>query len=245
MDLNGNQVYRDLEEENKKFTWESYLQGNFDANNYQYYENFHHFVYDDNGCDYERYGCKIEKGDTVLDLGANIGVFAHRAEERGAAKVFSFEPVTITYDCLKKNIGSRTKAFKLGVGADSCCMNFKIHTDFRHIGGGTFDPHNTLKDLNIVYEEDCILIDINTAFDMLGHIDFMKIDIEGAEVGVLNAMRDEYLSSLRCLAVEFHSYEGFDEFQNNFVSRMNNLGFTQFVLYHGNSGLRTGNFWKI
>jgi hypothetical protein len=78
----GTEVLRDLKKENETFSVEKYINGEFDANNFQWYEMFHHFVYDDLGCDYERYGCYIREGDVVLDLGGNIGVFAHRAEER-------------------------------------------------------------------------------------------------------------------------------------------------------------------
>jgi hypothetical protein len=76
----GTEVLRDLEKENENFTRDAYNQGKFDANNYQWFEMFHHYNFDDIGCDYERYGCYIKEGDIVLDLGSNIGIFAHRAE---------------------------------------------------------------------------------------------------------------------------------------------------------------------
>ena len=40
---------------------------------------------------------------SILDIGANIGLFAHRAEVRGASKVISIEPLTPTFNCLIKN----------------------------------------------------------------------------------------------------------------------------------------------
>jgi FkbM family methyltransferase len=245
LDKEGIKKLRDLEEENKRFSREGYMIGLFDANNYQYYENFNHFVYDDLGCDYERYGCFIQEGDRVLDLGANIGIFAHRAETRGAAEVICFEPITPTFECLSLNVGEKTKVFKMAVGGENGFKNFKIHTDFTHIGGGTSDPFDSLGEREIVYQEDVYVIRINDIFQSFGKFDFVKIDIEGGEVEVLDAISDENLLSIRCLAVEFHSYDGFDEFQESFIQRMNSLGFTQFVLYHSNSGLRTANFWKI
>jgi FkbM family methyltransferase len=244
LDKDGNEVLRDLEKENENFSRDGYLNGDFDANNYQWYENFHHFVYEDNGCDYERMGCFIKEGDSVLDIGANIGVFAHRAETRGAGKVVCFEPISPTFECLKKNIGNKTTAHKMAVGGESGFKNFKIHTDYRHIGGGTYDPHNTLSDKVIVYEEDVYMININDVFKN-NHFDFMKIDIEGGEVDLIKEITDDNLLSLRCAAIELHSYEGFDEFQDSFITRMNSLGFTSFLLHHSNSGLRTVNFWKV
>jgi FkbM family methyltransferase len=208
---------------------------------------FHHFVYDDLGCDYERYGCYIREGDVVLDLGGNIGVFAHRAEERGASKVISFEPVTPTFNCLIKNKGPKTLVYKNAVGGKHDFTTFRIHTDYTHIGGGTSEDQDLLLNSRpIIHSERVIIIGINEIFEgMESKIDFMKIDIEGGEVDVLTSITDENLSSLRCLSGEFHkSYEEFDVFQQSFVERMERLGFKHFTLYHGDGTLRTINFWK-
>jgi FkbM family methyltransferase len=243
----GTEVLRDLENENKTFTRDAYLRGEFDANNYQWFEMFHHYVFEDNGCDYERMGCYIREGDIVLDLGANIGVFAHRAETRGAAGVICFEPVTPTFSCLIKNKGPKTCVYKNAVGSNSGFMTFNIHTDYAHIGGGSSKNQDLLLDQkSIIHSERVIVIGINEIFEGIGTIiNFMKIDIEGGEVDVLEAISDENLSSLRCLSAEFHkTYDGFDLFQDKFVQRMNSLGFKSFVLFHGDGNLRTLNFWK-
>ena len=243
----GTEVLRDLKKENENFTRERYVEGGFDANNYQWYEMFHHFVFDDNGCDYERYGCLIQKGDVVLDLGANIGIFAHRAEIRGASKVICFEPVTPTFACLLKNKGPKTFVYKNAVGGKNGFTTFNIHTDYTHIGGGTNNKQDLkLDNKNVIFSEKVIVIGINEIFNGLSEkIDFMKIDIEGGEVDVLTSISDENLSSLRCLSAEFHkTYEAFDEFQSNFTGRMYHLGFKHFIVYHGDGDLRTLTFWK-
>ena len=51
----GTEVLRDLKKENENFTLADYNDGKFDGNNYMWYEMFSHYVYDDLGCDYERY----------------------------------------------------------------------------------------------------------------------------------------------------------------------------------------------
>lgn len=247
LNRNGNQVLRDLEEEGKYFNMEDYHKGVFDGNNYQWHEMFNHYVYDDLGCDYERYGCYIKEGDFVLDLGGNIGVFAHRAETRGASKVISFEPLTPTFDCLNQNKGLKTVIYKNAVSSKNGFTTFKIHTDFTHIGGGT--SHNQdllLGDKEEIYSEVVFNVNINDIFDSYNKkIDFMKIDIEGGEVDVLTNITDDNLLSLRCLSAEFHkTYNEFEIFQQNFIIRMVNLGFKYFILYHGDGDLRTLNFWK-
>jgi FkbM family methyltransferase len=247
LSLEGKEILRDLEEEGKSFNMDDYYKGIYDGNNYQWQEMFNHFIYDDIGCDYERYGCYIKEGDIVLDLGGNIGVFAHRAETRGASKVISFEPITPTFNCLIKNAGPKTVVYKNAVGGKHGFTTFRIHTDFTHIGGGTSEDQDLLlNQRSIVHSERVIIIGINEIFENMDtKFDFMKIDIEGGEVEVLTSITDKNLASLRCLSAEFHrSYEEFDIFQEQFVRRMNNLGFRSFVLYHGDGKLRTLNFWK-
>ena len=243
----GGQVIRDVFEESKSFTWEGYTQGLFDSYNYQYHENFNNYIYDDNGCDYERYGCIIQEGDVVLDIGANIGVFAHRAEIRGASKVICFEPMTPTYNCLTKNIGPNTITYKNAVGGQCGTERFLIHTDFTNTGGGTTlqQDHNSYLH-EIVYTENVFKVNVNDIFQLYDKIDFMKIDIEGGEVEVLLSITDDNLLRLRCLAAEFHNtYEEFTDFERSFCGRMNRLGFQSFMLVHGTDNvLRTVNFWK-
>jgi FkbM family methyltransferase len=247
IDNEGYEELRDLEREGNFFTMEKYLKGEFDAYNYQWHENFNHYVYDDNGCDYERYGCFIKEGDVVLDLGGNIGVFAHRAEVRGASKIISFEPMSLTYNCLIKNVGDKSITYKNAVGGKSGFNEFKIHGEYNNLGGVTTSNQDLkLNESTVLHSEIVFTININDIFESYNKtINFMKIDIEGGEVDVLTNITDDNLSSLRCLSAEFHkTYNEFETFQSNFIDRMVSLGFKYFVLYHGNGDLRTLNFWN-
>jgi FkbM family methyltransferase len=187
----------------------------------------------------------------VVDIGANIGVFAYRAELRGASQVICFEPMNVTFNSLKKNIGQKTTVHKLAVGGKNEFKKFVIHTDYSHLGGGFDITKEEIRNgRDIIHEDITFSIDINSLFDgtLCDKIDFLKIDVEGGEVEILNSITDENLKSLRCLAAEFHrTNEEFDTFQSNFSDRMGTLGFTSFTLYHGvdnNANLRTVTFWK-
>ena len=48
---------------------------------------------------------KFNKGDTIVDAGANIGMFSMWAlrECGGDARILSFEPIPTTYGCLAAN----------------------------------------------------------------------------------------------------------------------------------------------
>ena len=247
----GEEVLRDLEKEHENFSIEKYNSGEFDGNNFIWYEMFDMYLMESNGCDYERKGCYIKEGDVVVDIGANIGIFAHRAEVRGASKVLCFEPITKTYNCLQKNLGPKSESFKLSVSNKNEFKEFAIHTDYTHIGGAFLMNHQEhFTDKNIIHKESVFSININDIFNtvLTERIDFLKIDVEGSEVDILNSITDENLKKLRCLSVELHKTdESFEEFQWSFLERVHSLGFERFVLYHGvdtNAKLRTLTCWK-
>jgi FkbM family methyltransferase len=245
----GHLYIRNLKKEDEDFTIDKWKSGEFDSYNYLYHENFSYYQFDATGCDYLRHGCRIDSGMKVLDIGANIGAFARAAVLRGASKVYCFEPMTPTYRCLELNAQFAPdiiETFKLGVSDKSESANFQIHTNYTHNGGGQMTEINPFL-ANVVHSETCALIDIRAIFcdKIWGDVDFLKIDIEGAEEIVLQAIPDAALQRLVCIAAEFHSHTPeFDIFQENFIRRCKNFGFKSFVLYHGDGHLRTINLWK-
>ena len=57
---------------------------------------------------YFNYGVTLNPGDTVFDVGANIGLFSLKCQELTSnnARVFAFEPIPATYQILKANAES-------------------------------------------------------------------------------------------------------------------------------------------
>ena len=53
---------------------------------------------------YENSEFGIEKGDWVIDAGANIGIFSVLAKKEGACKVFAYEPNPTVFNILNKTI---------------------------------------------------------------------------------------------------------------------------------------------
>jgi FkbM family methyltransferase len=79
----------------------------------------------------------------------------------------------------------------MAVGDENKWIDFKIHTDYTHIGGGS-SKDEALNNRTIIHQEKAYMIGINELFGQVSdRIDFMKMDIEGGEVDVLNAITDE------------------------------------------------------
>ena len=74
---------------------------------------------------YESQGVVVKNGDTIFDVGANIGMFALSLMSRFEdLNIYCFEPVPATFNCLKRNTAeypraakSRVTALGFGLGA--------------------------------------------------------------------------------------------------------------------------------
>jgi FkbM family methyltransferase len=61
-------------------------------------------VLDDHVEGYFDHGITIQDGDTIFDVGANVGIFGVRALQKGDhIKVFAFEPIPTIFVCLEQN----------------------------------------------------------------------------------------------------------------------------------------------
>lgn len=251
VDDEGQFVLRDLDYEAKN--WFDKRNGktdptkNSDAYNACWFEIFDFYECGSDGCDYEKYGCQIQPGDVVVDIGGNIGIFAHRAETRGASAVYSFEPLTKTFLALSMNAGPKTKIFKNAIFSDQRLLKMSIPEKNSNTGGGMLSDKLLELGRESIIEEVVSTIPINSLFEdsMIGKIDFMKMDIEGAELECLRSISDENLSSLRCFAAEFHrNIPGMDQFREEFTARCERLGLHHYTMYYSGGQQMTINVWN-
>lgn len=65
--------------------------------------------------EYEREDCKILPEDVVVDIGANVGMFARLAGLRGASQIFCFEPDSKNFSCLVENAPKNCILYNMGI----------------------------------------------------------------------------------------------------------------------------------
>jgi FkbM family methyltransferase len=209
---------------------------------YQYFEMFHCPYHTDTDCDYERQGCLLQKGDVVVDVGGNIGVFARRAWERGASKIVSFEPQRKTFVCFLKNSKPEMEAYNLAI-SDKIGICEITSGGSRFTGGGSIVDYG-IKEQEF-FSERAITMSLDSLFEngILTKVDFLKIDVEGAEGLVLKGISDTNLKKFRCVSMEIHRNIIDDDARNGIAERMTSLGFLHFAMFYGGA-LATYNFWK-
>lgn len=83
--------------------------------------------------EYFKNGINVKQGDTVFDIGANIGVFSLAVYDRckGNIRIFLFEPIPEIYEKMKKNIeiyeNGKMMAFPLGISNKSAIESFSYY----------------------------------------------------------------------------------------------------------------------
>ena len=173
---------------------------------------------------------KINKGDIVVDLGGNMGIFNRWAYSEGASKVISFEPDKRYFKLLELNADPRSILFNAAMSDSIGTINLY---ECEHYGGsnifGTIDDQkgHPVRTYSLDYLFETGLIE---------KIDFLKVDVEGAEHMVFNGISDNNLMKINTIAMEYHnSFTNFDDgLRERFIKRLNNLGFNSYLVFLGN-----------
>lgn len=141
---------------------------------------------------------KIERGETVLDVGACIGdtTFPMAVKTGAEGFVIAVEPHPINIEFLKSNLASfrNVEVVEKAVWNTAGVIRFNVHK--------TPTGHSILehKERNRHIEVPCDTLD-----NIVGNrkVDFAKIDVQGAEVQVLEGAT-RLLETTRKLVVETH-----------------------------------------
>ena len=133
----------------------------------------------------------VHAGDTVLDCGANVGVFTREALKNGARLVVAIEPAPENIECLRRN-------FKQEIAAGRVILYEKGVWDKDDMLIMRVDPRNSAADSFVIQREGAVetkqlpltTIDKLVAELKLDRVDYIKMDIEGAEQRALQGARE-------------------------------------------------------
>src|SRR3989442_7110220 len=124
----------------------------------------------------------VHAGDIVLDCGANVGVYTREALKNGAKLVVAIEPAPENIECLRRN-------FKQEIAAGRVILYEKGVWDKDEMLVMRADPANSAADSFLIRREGTIetkqlpltAIDKLPPELKLDRLDYIKMDIEGAE----------------------------------------------------------------
>jgi FkbM family methyltransferase len=143
-------------------------------------------------------------GDTVLDVGANIGVFTVFLRWLApGVRVHAFEPIAHTREQLEANVRANDLAdlvtvHPVAVAAGSGTITLHL--------GGTNGHSSVIAGQFSRQAETVACIDLATALQLAGAgpIQLLKIDTEGSEVEILEGIGPAVLGQVERVVVEYH-----------------------------------------
>lgn len=158
----------------------------------------------------------LDKEDVIIDAGANIGFYtmmmAHSSVE---GQVHSFEPVPSNFAILKHNISKSNLAHRIvlnnsGLWHKKSTLNFSLDIDMEN-NIGSFTAGKVDKAIS---KNECPVLTLDEYCKSFQRLDFIKMDIEGAELSALNGghktiekFRPQFLIEINRKACERFNYQ--------------------------------------
>jgi FkbM family methyltransferase len=172
---------------------------------------------------YHRDGFEIRPNDTIIDIGANMGMFTMwAAPQAPKGRVVAIEPMNVI-DCLDVNVRlneiKNVTTLNAAVGRDGDVLEFLDYPSFNIIThqvgvrpamitrflirlllfGRRVEP--------VPVRAPCV--SLGTVMDELDLevVDYLKIDCEGGEYEIFRTLADEHWGRIRRIAMEFHELQ--------------------------------------
>ena len=149
--------------------------------------------------------CEIEVGDIVVDVGFNYGIFSLGALNKGASKIYGLEPNKRIFNLIKENYPEKQKVFlyNFAVSDKNEIINFNV--GYNTLSSSVID---SVSDYKESYNVQCVNIYDFIVLNQINKIDFLKIDCEGTEYKIYDAIPDEYFKTIKKIHTEFHFNDG-------------------------------------
>jgi FkbM family methyltransferase len=182
---------------------------------------------------HELFGLEIYKFETskkaplIVDCGANIGMsIIYFKKLYPNAKIIAFEPDKKIFDYLKYNTNSfkfdNIELINKGLWKEETTLKFFSEGS----DGGRIAIEN---DINNIIQIETIKL---SNYLKNNEVDFLKIDIEGAETEVLLECKDE-IKNVRNLFIEYHSFSNEKQTLSVILDILENNGFRYYIEHIG------------
>jgi FkbM family methyltransferase len=176
--------------------------------------------------EYLQHGLSLDGACCVMDVGGNIGLFTMfvKLQAPGAA-VYAFEPIQKTFQVLEQNVRlldcPDVHLYNLAVGSQD--HTEIMFTFFPNMPGNT-TANPALKDdvrpvmdqlfgkkmSDVLYQTETCVAQVRTLSSIfreqgISSVDYLKIDVEGSEIAVLEGIEDLHWPMIRQVAIETHT----------------------------------------
>lgn len=147
--------------------------------------------------------------ETILDLGANIGLASiYFATRYPQARVWSVEPLPENIELLERNLApfrDRVTILRCGLGEVAGTLPYFPSKDRRNFGGGTFQ--GGLGDVSRAMPLPIRTLTEVMTVEGIPQPDIIKLDVEGFEGPILRGAPESIIGATRVVIGELHGIE--------------------------------------
>ena len=168
----------------------------------------------------------IHKDSVVIDLGANRGVFSRLMAERFGCSCYAVEANRDVFNLFASD--KRLKPFNFAAAKETGTLDFYVSENSEESSLTLVEGIPVTQKVTVPAKR----LDEFAAEQSLTAIDLLKMDIEGAEIGVIDSCSDDFLRNISQLTIEFHDFNKMASQADvaRVIGRLKGLGFYCFVM---------------
>ncbi|MGA1825531.1 MAG: FkbM family methyltransferase [bacterium] len=167
-------------------------------------------------------GFEIKQTDTIVDIGANMGLFVMWiAPKVSRGKIIAIEPTESIYvlkNNLNKNSIKNVKTIKAAIGIDGQDVELITYPGFNVINHQSIQKPTLFTRILVnllttqwrckkaIEKVPSVSLDRIIMENNLDKIDFLKLDAEGCEYEIFRNLSDNNFNKIDKIAMEFHEY---------------------------------------
>lgn len=180
---------------------------------------------------------RIKPGMVVIDAGAYIGFFSQLAAYlmQGQGTICAFEPNNDTYNTLKQNLVNYpcVRTYPFAVDKEDGMRWF--HKNYYPVGSCLIEEPQQVTEWD--YLVRTVALD-----DLFDHVNFIKIDVEGAEFELLQGAQRLLKECKPDLILSLHWHQNIDIF--SIVNLLKYCGYTLYDAFNTNYFQFDGNYYE-
>ena len=164
----------------------------------------------------------ITKNDTVIDIGAHIGLFSLLASQFcKSGKIFSFEPIRENFDLLVENLElnqiKNISPFNKAVSKSITNVDLFLHND----QSAHSIISKSIKTISVQSTSLQSIFDENN----ITSCKLLKLDCEGAEYEIIDSLPTKYFERIKNIVIEYHLADSKPQLAKNLINKIQNMGY--------------------
>ncbi len=161
--------------------------------------------------DYLSHGISLRPGDTVVDIGANIGAFTVLAAKTigPSGRVIAFEPILQTFERLRQNVAlnalQNVECRRAAVDAQEGTLTMRVPS--KSAQASAYKPWGKALG-NALQIVPCVTLEQVFRDEGIGRVHLLKVDCEGSEHGIFERLSPELAARIDQIVLEGHPIPG-------------------------------------